>query len=320
MIEVDNREHQLIQLLQQLDTTEPKRVTVSTLQLGDVILCNKVIIERKSVADLYSSIIDGRYEEQSYRLANAGLSSGHSRSEFAQHNHNIIYLIEGDISKHKHKHMLMSALFSINYYKGFSVMRTFNVQETADFIWNTFKKMTKEKKRGFYEMSEGHDQLSRNPTKEEEGGGEDTNSTDDTPATISTTTLRPPATSLPGRLISQSEMSGGLGAAPQDYVSVVKKCKKENITENNIDEIMLCQIPGISTQSAIAIVKHLGGLRQLLQRHAEEGDAIFSGIKVANSTNGKETKLSKTIVQNLKRFLLKTEGEGKEGKAGVESI
>jgi ERCC4-type nuclease len=231
------------------------------------------------VADLYSSILDGRYEEQSYRLGNLGP---------LQHNHNIIYLIEGDLNRHKQKNMLMSAIFSINYYKGFSVMRTFTIQETADFIWNTFKKMTKEKnKRGFYEMSEGD--LSRTKEKEEEEeGGRDTDSP--TSATTSATTTSAPTTQ-------------------KDYVHVVKKCKKENITENNIDEIMLCQIPGISTQSAISIVKHLGGIRQLLQRHAEEGDAIFSGIKVANSTNGKETKLNKTIIQNLKRFLLKTAGE-----------
>jgi ERCC4-type nuclease len=283
MIEIDNREHQLIHLLQQHDTGETKHLTVSTLQIGDIILCNKVIIERKSVADLYSSILDGRYEEQSYRLGNLGPM---------QHNHNIIYLIEGDINRHKQKTMLMSAIFSISYYKGFSVMRTFNIQETADFIWNTFKKMTKEKnKRGFYEMSLGSSMTP--PTTEITSIDEtDSSTTDATSAITDNTTYDASTPTL----------------EPQkDYVAVVKKCKKENITENNIDEIMLCQIPGISTQSAIAIVKHLGGIRQLLQRYAEEGDAIFSGIKVANSTNGKESKLNKTIIQNLKRFLLKTE-------------
>ncbi len=280
MIEIDNREHQLIQLLQQHDTGETKHLTVSTLQIGDIVICNKVIIERKSVADLYSSILDGRYEEQSYRLGNLGP---------LQHNHNIIYLIEGDINRHKHKTMLMSAIFSINYYKGFSVMRTFNIQETADFIWNTLKKMTKEKnKRGFYEMSEGDLSRTRGKGEEGEGGEEGEAGTDNDSPTSATT----PATT-------------SASTTQKDYVNVVKKCKKENITENNIDEIMLCQIPGISTQSAIAIVKHLGGIPQLLHRHAEEGDAIFAAIKVANTTTGKESKLNKTIIQNLKRFLLK---------------
>jgi ERCC4-type nuclease len=248
MIEVDVREHQLIQLLQQHDTPEQPQVTTSTLEIGDIILCGTIIIERKSVSDLYSSIIDGRYEEQGYRLSNL--------STF--HKHNIVYLIEGDISRHKQKNMLMSAIFSINYYKGFSVMRTHNIQETADYIWNTFKKIKKENRPGFYELS-----------------------------TTEPSPIEP---------------------VEKDYVSVVKKCKKENITENNIDEIMLCQIPGISTQSSIAIIKHLGSIRGLLQRYEEEGDTIFSEIKVVQTT-GKEAKLNKTIIQNIKRFLLKKEKE-----------
>jgi ERCC4-type nuclease len=254
MIEVDIREHQLIQLLQQHDTTEQPQVTTSTLEVGDIIIGGSIIIERKSVADLYSSIIDGRYEEQGYRLSNL--------STF--HKHNIVYLIEGDISRHKQKNMLMSALFSINYYKGFSVMRTYNIQETADYIWNTFKKMKKENRPGFYGLS--------TPVEKEE---------------------EPLETSIP---------------TEKDYVSVVKKCKKENITENNIDEIMLCQIPGISTHSAISIIKHLGSIRGLLKKYEEEGEAIFSEIRVVQ-TSGKEAKLNKTIIQNIKRFLIKTERE-----------
>lgn len=257
-IDIDNREHQLINLLQQFDTTEPKHLRISTLEIGDIVICNKIIVERKSVADLYASILDGRYEEQGYRLSNLP----------DYHNHNVVYLIEGDIVRHKQKNMLMSALFSISYYKGFSVMRTFNIQETADYIWNTFKKITKENKAGFYEIS-----------RSTEGS-----------AVVSTTEYPIEETATP---------------TEKDYVSVVKKCKKENITENNIDEIMLCQIPGISTQSAIAIVKHLGGICELLQKYAEEGDTVFSDIRVTQTT-GKEAKLSKTVVQNLKRFLLKT--------------
>jgi ERCC4-type nuclease len=260
MIQVDVREHQLINLLQNIDNAETKHITTLALEIGDIIICNKLIIERKSVADLYSSILDGRYEEQSYRLSNV----------CEHHNHNVVYLIEGDISRHKHKGMLMSALFSINYYKGFSVMRTYSIQETADYVWNTFKKMTKENKPGYYEIY--------NPTPN--------------PATTNEiSTSSPP-------------LDETFAPTEKDYVSVVKKCKKDNITENNIDEIMLCQIPGISTQSAISIVRHLGSIRDIVKRYEEEGDAIFSDIRVT-STTGKETKLNKTIIQNIKRFLIK---------------
>ena len=40
------------------------------------------------------------------------------------------------------------------------------------------------------------------------------------------------------------------------YCTVVKKVKKENITKENMGEIILCQIPGISSQTAIAIMNH----------------------------------------------------------------
>jgi ERCC4-type nuclease len=275
-IEIDNREHQLINLLQQLDTTEPKKLQISTLEIGDIIICNKLIIERKSVADLYASILDGRYEEQGYRLSNLS----------TYHNHNIVYLIEGDIARHKQKNMLMSALFSINYYKGFSVMRTYTIQETADYIWNTFKKMTKENKSGFYNL------VSAAPTPFVE----------DTSASASDTGK---ATANVDNVTDPGIVTAPTNATEKDYVSVVKKCKKENITENNIDEIMLCQIPGISTQSAMAIVKHLGSIREMLQKYIDNGDAIFSDIRVTQTT-GKEAKLNKIVVQNLKKFLLKT--------------
>ena len=61
------------------------------LQLGDVMIKTDedeiiLIIERKTISDLLSSIKDGRYAEQSLRLSNENCS-----------NHQIIYLIEGVI-------------------------------------------------------------------------------------------------------------------------------------------------------------------------------------------------------------------------------
>ena len=62
------------------------------LQLGDVVIKTDndeimLIVERKTLSDLLSSIKDGRYAEQSLRLSNTNCS-----------NHQIIYLVEGVIS------------------------------------------------------------------------------------------------------------------------------------------------------------------------------------------------------------------------------
>jgi ERCC4-type nuclease len=95
-IRIDNREHELIRLCKHFIETGPiyngLEIIIETLPIGDIILSendvDKVIVERKSLGDLASSIKDGRYEEQSYRL-----------NGLPHHNHNIVYLIEGDINK-----------------------------------------------------------------------------------------------------------------------------------------------------------------------------------------------------------------------------
>jgi ERCC4-type nuclease len=96
IINVDYREKILLKKLQDLKEKNKFgkiEIQTSNLPLGDVVILNKenkeeLIIERKSISDLASSIKDGRYAEQSFRLNN-----------YKTHNHNIIYIIEGDIQK-----------------------------------------------------------------------------------------------------------------------------------------------------------------------------------------------------------------------------
>ena len=98
-LKLDTREQDLILKIKMLIKNVSKynhiNVSVEPLTLGDIVFFDletsseKIIIERKSTRDLMSSIRDGRYEEQSYRL------SGSSHP-----NHDIMYLIEGNISKY----------------------------------------------------------------------------------------------------------------------------------------------------------------------------------------------------------------------------
>ena len=125
-----------------------------TLLIGDIVFCNNdneniIIFERKTLYDLASSIKDGRYNEQSFRLNQESL-----------HNHNIYYIIEGDFSKYNEskgripKKTLYSCLFTLSYYKGFSVLKTNNIFETSEIILNFADKYSKEttidKKTPFY--------------------------------------------------------------------------------------------------------------------------------------------------------------------------
>ena len=149
---IDNREPQaIIKYLNAINESSKNKITieVTTLDLGDYIFydemreTNLIIIERKSLQDLESSIKDGRYAEQSFRL-----------NDCPTHNHNIIYLIEGPIINHRNKPFittLYSSVFSLNYFKGFSVINSVNQIETGEIIYNFSQKLIRENfKPGFY--------------------------------------------------------------------------------------------------------------------------------------------------------------------------
>ena len=274
-IKIDNREEELIKninfLIANIPSFKDIQVIIETLPLGDIIIYNddseKLIIERKSVNDLLSSIKDGRYEEQSYRLN--GLN---------HHNHNIIYLIEGDINKlHNRfkdnkieKLTLYSAILSLNYFKGFSVIRTFSLEETAIFICNTVNKLKKgeiEKKNPYY----GNTKIEE-PSKE----------------IIDT---------------SFNVVNNVQEENDKDYISVVKKVKKENITPDNIGEIMLCQIPSISSVTSIAIINKFKTFANLMSCIQNDSNCL-NDITTTNS-KGQQRKISKTCISNIYKFLLK---------------
>ena len=280
-IKIDVREPDLLQHINHLTSTIPifKNLTIKseTLPIGDIIIQDdkeeKLIIERKSVSDLLASIKDGRYEEQSYRLN--GLD---------HHNHNIIYLIEGDVSKvnrfkgdnRVEKLTLYSAMFSLNYYKGFSVFRSFSLEETATLICNMAYKIEKENgiKQPYYKnicVEEVSDEVAVNTESKTVINDVQAESTDD--------------------------------PSDKDYIGVVKKVKKDNITADNIDEIMLCQIPGISSVSAIAIIQKFKSLANLIKEIDANCDCL-NDVSYTNS-KGQTRKINKTCATNIVKFLLK---------------
>lgn len=283
IIKIDTRETGLLQQMQMQISLIPIFKSIQliseTLPIGDIIISNgkedKLIIERKSINDLLSSIKDGRYEEQSYRLN--GLN---------HHNHNIIYLIEGDVNKVNRfkldnkieKLTLYSAMFSLNYYKGFSVFRSFNIEETANIICNMAYKMEKnnDTKNPFYNNKISLQQeISETPNENSEVKDTD-NETEETKNDTFT---------------------------EKDYVSVIKKIKKDNITPDNIGEIMLCQIPGISSVTALAIMEKYKTLPNLIKEIDLNNDSM-KDLSYTNS-KGQVRKISKTCIANIVKFLLK---------------
>jgi ERCC4-type nuclease len=274
IIKIDTREQELLTKCQNTIEGSPKfkdiKLVSQTLPLGDIIINDGIndciIIERKTLSDLAASIKDGRYEEQSYRLN--GLN---------HHNHNIIYLIEGDIYRFNafkerfDKQTLYSAMFSVNYFKGFSIMRSNNLEETAMIACNMVYKLVsglKAGKLGFYNNIKVSNETSNESSSCE-------------PTTNNLDNIKEPT--------------------EKDYCSVIKKVKKENVTPENIGEIMLCQIPGVSSVSALAILSQFKTLPNLI-KSIQEDETCLNNIFTTDA-NGKNRKISKTAIATIIKFL-----------------
>lgn len=249
IINLDCREQHLIQACRRYLSGKTEfghiKLEESSLPIGDVIIYNdareeKLIIERKTMRDLASSIRDNRYNEQSFRL-----------DECKLHNHNIFYLMEGTLGSlgpRFDRKTVLSAITSISYHKGFSIYRTFDVAESAEWIIRASDKIHRANKPSYYSIA--NDKVS-------------------------------------------SDIS---------YSSVCKRVKKNNITPENIGEIMLMQIPGVSPQSANTIFKHYSNLKNLIQCLDKDPKALDNITQTTK--NGKERKLNKTTIANIYNYLV----------------
>jgi len=267
---IDNREPEsIIKYINYLnDLIENKIIIeIKSLDVGDYIFFdeneneNIIIIERKSLSDLESSIKDGRYTEQSYRLTNMQ----------DIHNHNIYYLIEGNLSNYKNKNFvttIYSTLISLNYYKGFSVLRTYNNIETAESIFYFFCKILKEKKKKGYYLNV----LSNNLDKNENNLDKNENNLD------------------------KNEKSNNKS---DNYLEHIKIKKNENITLENINILMLMQIPGVNYKSAKSILTGYNSIKNLVIELEKNIDCL-NNIKFEDSNR----KINKTTIENIKNYLL----------------
>jgi ERCC4-type nuclease len=180
-----------------------------------------------------------------------------------------LYLIEGSINfKKESKEItsLYSSLFSLNYYKGFSVIRTFSINETAHFILSIAKKLSKESDRTpFYSVN-----------------------------IIGGTS---------GTVDEIDNVDVDIDVDEVKYSKVIKRVKKDNITKENIGEIILSQIPGVSLATAQAVLKNYEGKISELIKSLEKDPNALNNIKQVNS-KGKEVKIRKTSITNIYKFML----------------
>ena len=141
---LDCREKDLIHLF---DVKE-RIYSSASLPLGDILIRNKqnedvLLFERKTLNDLLCSIQDGRYEEQSFRLQQSALP-----------NDRIYYIIEGNIEKYKGRDntkslysnsTIYSCIYSLSHLKGFRVLLSNSLSETAELVYKFATKLDSEK-------------------------------------------------------------------------------------------------------------------------------------------------------------------------------
>lgn len=289
---IDEREHALYEKCESIRIGQTKASYViiekAVLPIGDIMIQtdgNKpvLIIERKSFPDLLSSIKDGRYEEQSYRLLH---SSGFPP-------HSVMYLLEGMFSSLKNpaeKKIIYSAMTSLYFFKGFDVHRTATLHETAELIMHMADKIEREFLKGTIPYY-----LRRPPAaaQPQVAGPPVIKDSDDDIEEPLENTLKPAET--PEALTEPATQTEA------DYCDVVKKVKKENVTPDNIGEIILCQIPGISSVTAKTIMKQFHGFPNFIEE-INKNTKCLENIQIEN--NGKKRKINKSSIENIKKYLV----------------
>jgi ERCC4-type nuclease len=298
---IDKREQGLYEKSSEMlsKQTVPFNLTLvkEELKIGDILFQSDdfqdiLLIERKSFADLLASIKDGRYEEQSHRLLNtSGLPP-----------HSIFYLLEGmfsQLNNPKDKRIIYSAMTTLQFFKGFSVYRASSMQETAEWMLYMADKLDREFEKNktpyyyttpflhMFRKVEGKSKTYLPNVNHEmmmRFNSFDMNNESSIENTITETTETTVEPTQP------------------NYCNFVKKVKKDNITPENIGEIILCQIPGISSITAITIMKQFGTFPKLMDE-LKNNPQCLDGIS-CESSNGKSRKISKSSIENIRKFLL----------------
>ena len=261
------------------------------LAVGDIILENDkgevvIIFERKTLYDLAASIRDGRYNEQSFRLNKENI-----------HNHNRVYIIEGDIERYIEKKgrvsrkTLISCMFSLLYYKGFSVFRTNSICETADVVVFFADK--------YYKTSTSVASKLRLPYYTNK-----LSISENSHAISSMSSIRP---DTKGKTCEDYDSDDN-----EKYCAALKTHKEKNeyITPDNINIIMLTCVPGISSKVATQLMREYKTIQNLLYQLEKSPNMLNTfmikteGAGAGASSKTTFRKINKTSVENIKKFLM----------------
>lgn len=226
--------------------------SVEPLAVGDIAIRRSdagsdvppvVIMERKSIADLMASIVDGRYREQATRLSAVSVTTP------------VWWIIEGRPQQHRRDpqatERMFAAIASLGLLHQFVPVRTESTQETAILLQKLLARTDELMARTVGQI-----------------GGESGNAVDT-----------------------------GAAAYSEEYSHPHKRFKSDCITRDNVQAMMLAQVPGVSVSRARSILTAIP-LADILN-----GTPIPKGLK-SSSGPGKELRtIPKNVLAAIEDYL-----------------
>ena len=278
---IDTRERKLIQIITPLFESRYRdkydiQLDICNLDLGDIVITDEhentlMIIERKTLNDLLASIKDGRYKNQSQRLNAINID-----------NHNIVYLIEGNIMfpniTTTQRDQILSSCFSLTHTKGFSLYKSTNLQETAEYILRVCYKFFKNE-----------------TTKQETKSMSTENVIDfsENKVCLSNNTDEVNEVNEPNDKKKSSSCS---------LIDIKKMKKNKHINSENIHIMMLCQVPGISEKTGSMIIDHYKSSYDFISYIRDNREEFTKRTIYWNTDEGKTIKLRKDVSQKLLEY------------------
>jgi crossover junction endonuclease MUS81 len=255
-----------------------KIVEIRNLEIGDIIIeindYPTILIERKTMKDLASSITDGRLREQKYRIASSTIPKN-----------KIFYLIEGELDEKLYgrvdKKTLQGSLINTMLRDDYKVYRTKDPRESVYFLVRLLSKIISDKHKLIKYNQESY-------TSE-----------------IQTTSIQPQIQESDQSEIQQPQIQQPQQPKMQ-YCETLSLSKKGNMTPQVFNQVIFLQIPGISTNIISEIQKEYPYARDLILKyesleHNEDRADLLSNIKISLKT-GKTRKLGFIISKRIYDF------------------
>jgi len=295
MITIDIREHKLIDLIKNTSSfTIPYEI--KNLQIGDIIITpskftdKSLIIERKCMTDMISSIKDGRYKEQKIRLQAEVVSNPNAL---------FCYLLEGltdDLRLPNDKILLYGSIISSIFRDKIPLIRTLSLIETLDIIIRLYERMNKNIN-DFFILKKVMN-INTTPDHNIENNNNSTILSNSNLTTIYNSN---------DSILSNNTLDNTMLDNNNLYLQSIKKNKKENINPKLWNQMILTNIPGISNTIAIKINEVYPTINSLLKTYNNCIDddtrlKLLSNIILTN-TEKQKRRIGNVISKRIYEYL-----------------